>query len=288
MVMGRWIVYQSERFPLSIFVPLALLFTLPMAVFTATILDAPFNVSGYFCASLVALTFLALTLIGFEHKEYKIDMVRHQDKPVARGLVSLRELRFVALYFFIAATVATCFVSFHLLIPLLLCLVYYALFLCSFFMKDYLTQNVMLSLFLTSFLSVFADGFMVLTQCYDAALTPNFPMVILFSLSRVLAVFAVLLAYQKKLTMVSKSKFVKPVIMLSALFLSSVLLIFSLLGLSRVEGPNYILGAAFLCAAVTVLLSNTANRLFKVERFGVTLFAVTVTVLPCIAARLVG
>jgi 4-hydroxybenzoate polyprenyltransferase len=97
--MTRWLVYQRERFPLLAHAPLIAAFSGSAVCFSSltrghTSWPAPWPVAVAF---LTALLFFLQLRIADEFKDAEEDARHRPYRPVPRGLVSLRELGFVAI-----------------------------------------------------------------------------------------------------------------------------------------------------------------------------------------------
>lgn len=87
--------YLQERFPLYQFVPLCLLLTATLDAGWARYAGTPFSPKSVLAASAALFLFLLRLRIFDEHKDAQHDQEFHPKRPVPRGLVTLKELRWL-------------------------------------------------------------------------------------------------------------------------------------------------------------------------------------------------
>lgn len=249
---------------------------------------APFSFAGYFCSAFIVFCFLALIQIADEHKDYKYDAVHHPERPVPSGVVTLRELRIAGLLLIIITAAVSLLFSAYLLIPLALALVYYILTFCSFFSKNWLHKHAGASIFLGCFISCFLDGYTVTAQWVSLLSVSGIFHLVLFTLARLFAVYALELAFKHGVYQTPGFKRARPALMFVSTAVSGVLLIIALLAIINVPAIYSITIIAFAISAVCILFSNANHRLFRFEKFGVTFFSLAVAILPCFVSRLLG
>jgi 4-hydroxybenzoate polyprenyltransferase len=95
--LGRWIVYQRERFPLAAHVPLVAAFSVSAVCFSSLVrghVAAP-SAAALVVAFVTSLLFFLQLRIADEFKDRDDDARFRPYRPVPRGLVSLRELAWV-------------------------------------------------------------------------------------------------------------------------------------------------------------------------------------------------
>lgn len=93
----RFAAYQRERFPFAAYVPLIAVFTFSAAAYSRLARGAPGFVPLplFAVGALTALVFFFLLRVLDEHKDADVDRRYRPELPVPRGLVSLRELRWI-------------------------------------------------------------------------------------------------------------------------------------------------------------------------------------------------
>lgn len=144
---GRWRTYLRERFPLQAHGPLVLAFAGGVVCATAAMAG-----TGWPAFSTVALVFV--TVLGFffqlrvadEWKDAETDRLHRPERPVPRGLVSLRELTGIALVVANVQLALTVVIGPELLVPLLLVWVFGVLMTFEFFARDWLRTRAFATL----------------------------------------------------------------------------------------------------------------------------------------------
>jgi 4-hydroxybenzoate polyprenyltransferase len=113
----RFLLYQRERFPLAVYVPLVAVFTVSAAAYSGALrgADGTPGTGLLLLGTLTALVFFFLLRVLDEHKDAATDRRYRPELPVPRGLISLAELRRLA-----AAALLLVLVSNALAAPVLL------------------------------------------------------------------------------------------------------------------------------------------------------------------------
>lgn len=94
--MNRWVVYQRERFPLLAHAPLVAAFSASAVCFSATLRGGTPDARALLVAFVTSLLFFLQLRISDEFKDAGEDARHRPYRPVPRGLVTLRELGWVA------------------------------------------------------------------------------------------------------------------------------------------------------------------------------------------------
>src|SRR5262245_15103368 len=91
--------YQAERFPLAQFVPLITLFTFSSVAYSRLSRGEPGFIPWprFAVGAFTAVVFFFLLRVLDEHKDQDLDRRYRPELPVPRGLVTLSELRRVAM-----------------------------------------------------------------------------------------------------------------------------------------------------------------------------------------------
>ncbi len=98
----RFYIYQKERFPLLIYSILIGTFSFSALAYSCVCRGATFvNLPTYLLGFFMAISLFLLLRIADEHKDYADDMRFRQDLPVPRGVISLRELAYIAAFLII-------------------------------------------------------------------------------------------------------------------------------------------------------------------------------------------
>jgi 4-hydroxybenzoate polyprenyltransferase len=140
--MNRWLTYQKERFPLLAHGPLIAAFSACAVGFSSLLRGAPIPHAGMFATAFFVCILMFLQLrIADEFKDAEDDARWRPYRAVPRGLVSLKELRFV---FILAASIQTILVLLldpRLMIVLGIAWTYLALMGVEFFCRDWLKRK---------------------------------------------------------------------------------------------------------------------------------------------------
>lgn len=284
---GRFFIYQTERFPLLLLLPAVFLSTLSTALFATAPLDIPFSFWAYLCSVLVAFSFLALTRIADEHRDFKYDSVHHKERPVPYGLVSLSELRLVGLILMASTVVASFLISYKLLIGLIVVTAYYVLNSLCFFAKNFILKHTELFIFFRILTLLFVDAFTVLAQCIMGSFSVDILPVVCFLLARLFAFYTLDIALRRTALQAVSFKKIRHILLFASTFVSFVFLVISLTFLNTTPIFYIISALAFLVCEACIFFSNTSHRLLRGENFGAVTFCLIVVLLPCFASRLI-
>lgn len=139
----RFWVFQSERIPLFVMVVLAVFLTTAVAKASDNLIWTRTAI-----ASLIAVLYLLQIRLSDEPKDYEHDNKYYPQRPVQRGVVTLRELLYlknaVVVSFFIVAAVAAITVSWEILFLACLQQGYSFLTRKEFFVRDWLRAHFLL------------------------------------------------------------------------------------------------------------------------------------------------
>ncbi len=140
MLSNRWWIYQQERFPLLAHGPLVAAFSFSAVCFSSLLRDEV-SLPGSLPTVVAFVTALLLFLqlrIADEFKDYEEDCRYRSYRPVPRGLVSLRELGWVAAASMLVQLLLAIWLAPSLVFLLLLVWFYLALMSKEFFVHDWL------------------------------------------------------------------------------------------------------------------------------------------------------
>lgn len=149
------LLYIHERFSLSQFIPLALLFGAHASLFAQALSQRQYNLIATAFTILALLLFLFRLRLFDEFKDYEHDKRYYPKRPVSRGLISLRSLQpLIALVIFAEVIISLVFglVSFLFYLAALL---YSLLLLKEFFLKQWLRKHFTLYILLHEVLAIF-------------------------------------------------------------------------------------------------------------------------------------
>lgn len=145
-IIKRLLIYQKERFPLLVHIPLIAAFSFSAISFSRLCR----GVSGFiaaddyiFCVCTNLVLFFLLR-VSDEHKDHEDDKLYRKYLPVIRGLVSLKELTFLSVLLFVPIAFIN-IVFYPSLLPLFtITLAYLALMRYEFFVPKWLKSKQML------------------------------------------------------------------------------------------------------------------------------------------------
>lgn len=131
--------YQAERFPVLAFLPMVAVGTFAALAFSrAARVEPGFPWLQLGVGSLTLLAFFFLLRVLDEHKDAGVDAAARPELPVPRGLVSLRELRWAALWTLALVVVLNLAIDPSLLFLMAAVLLWAALMGREFFLGDWL------------------------------------------------------------------------------------------------------------------------------------------------------
>jgi hypothetical protein len=146
--MGRWWIYQRERFPLAAHAPLVAAFTFSAVAFSG-FLRGEFvlpSLTSFAAAFVISLLFFLELRIADEFKDFDDDSEFRPYRPVPRGLVKLSELGWVGMGAALAQTAIALALSPRLLVLLIVTWAYLGLMTKEFFVSVWLKAHPILYL----------------------------------------------------------------------------------------------------------------------------------------------
>ena len=174
VVRNRWWIYQRERFPLFKHGLLIVAFSssgVCLSLLLRQTVHSP-SIPSLFVAFFVSFILFFQLRIADEYKDYETDLKFRPYRPVQRGLISLKELGWVAAVFFVIQIGVTLWYSAKL-IPILLGIwLYLYLMTKEFFVKEWLLKHPMVYMFSHMLIIPFIDIF--ITAC-DWLVTSGVP-----------------------------------------------------------------------------------------------------------------
>lgn len=162
----KWMTYQKERFPL-------LKYSLLVAAFSASGLSLsylltgathPFTPDMFMVAFAVTLLIFLQLRIADEHKDFDFDKRYHPERPVPRGLITLMELRTLAIVAGALQILISALLSPMLLIPLAAAWSYMGLMTREFFAGNWLRSHPVIYMLTHMCILLFTDLF--ITSCH--------------------------------------------------------------------------------------------------------------------------
>jgi 4-hydroxybenzoate polyprenyltransferase len=139
----RWILFVKERFPILSHVTLILFVFAANGLVALESLYLNLLVGRREILGLIVVVLLFFHLRIFDEvKDYDTDVIVHPERPLARGLISLKEARIVAFSIIVIELVLSLFISRSALIGIVCAILYSLLMYKEFFMKDWLRKRL--------------------------------------------------------------------------------------------------------------------------------------------------
>lgn len=161
---ARLWIYQAERFPLIQTVPLLGAFSAASVTASARLADRPLpDIATYLAAFLIVMVFFWQMRALDEVKDAEIDRRYRPERPIPRGLVSLRLILWLAALAAIPAAAAAYALSPGVLILVIIAWAWLALMGVEFFVPKFLKGSP--ALYLVSHMAVMPLIDLVLTGC---------------------------------------------------------------------------------------------------------------------------
>lgn len=179
---SKWMTYQKERFPL-------IRYSLLVSAFSASGLSLSFLLTGmrepltlpmFMVAFTVTLMLFFQLRVADEHKDFEYDAKHHPQRPVPRGLVSLMELRGLAVVAGCLQVLAALLLNAKLLLPLVLAWTYMWLMTKEFFVGEWLRKHPVIYMLTHMCILFFTDLF--ITSCHFMVWNIEPPIALLYFL----------------------------------------------------------------------------------------------------------
>jgi 4-hydroxybenzoate polyprenyltransferase len=141
--MKKWYIYQKERFPLLQYIPMMAAFGF-CAVSYSIHLDNPdarlsdISLPQYLTAVITTLIWFMLMRIADEHKDFEEDSLYRPYRPVQRGLITLKQLRFAGVVLIFIQILLSLIIDFRLAVTLSMVYFWFALMSFEFFVPKWL------------------------------------------------------------------------------------------------------------------------------------------------------
>jgi len=180
--LNKWMTYQKERFPLVRYSFLVSAFAASglSLSYLLTGMQNPLTIEMFIVAFSVTLMLFFQLRVADEHKDFEYDAKHHPDRPVPRGLVSLGELRILAVASGLIQILAVVFLSAKLIVPLVLAWLYMALMTKEFFVGEWLREHPVVYMLTHMSILFFTDLF--ITSCHFMVSNIEPPVALLFFL----------------------------------------------------------------------------------------------------------
>ena len=157
--MSKWWIYQKERFPIFQYVPMVIAFVFGGLSYSRRIGDIAFEnwvcpeyalcidlressqIFPYIAAIITTLIWFILLRIVDEHKDYEEDKKYRPYRAVPRGLITLKELRYLAIILFAIQVGLTVWLNTALLFTLIIAYVWFFLISVEFGISKWLKKQ---------------------------------------------------------------------------------------------------------------------------------------------------
>ena len=138
----KFYIYQKERFPLLAYTILIGTFSFSAIAYSCICRRVPFvDLGTYLMGFFMAISLFLLLRISDEHKDYADDIQFRPNLPVPRGVISLKELFYIAITLIIIQITLQIIFFPKMLFLYVFVMLYMFLMLKEFFMADWLKRN---------------------------------------------------------------------------------------------------------------------------------------------------
>lgn len=177
--LDKWNIYQKERFPVIKYAILVAAFALSGLSLSYLLTDRIVmpTVSMFLTAFVVTFLLFLQLRIADEHKDHEHDMQFHPQRPVPRGLITLDELRGLAVVTGAIQLIAAASLSVKLLVPLLFAWGYLFLMTREFFIGDWLRSQPVAYMVTHMCILFFTDLFITSCHWLVVGVEPPIPLV---------------------------------------------------------------------------------------------------------------
>ncbi len=142
MKKNRWYIYQKERFPLAMYIPMIFAFSFSAISYSAATLKGQITLSSLAVSFYISMSFFMLLRIADEYKDFEEDSKYRPYRPVPRGLVKREELGRIGITLAMGQVVL-CWIYEPKLLGLLAILwIYYSCMCKEFFVGNWLRKHM--------------------------------------------------------------------------------------------------------------------------------------------------
>ena len=142
----RILILIKERFPLPAFLPLILVFFAANGMFAAKSIESTFaylSKSSIIGSIITLLIFFHLRIFD-EIKDLETDKLAHPERPLARGLISVKEAKIIGITVLLLELIGASLISLQSLSALLLVIFYSILMYKEFFISEWLQPRLII------------------------------------------------------------------------------------------------------------------------------------------------
>lgn len=178
----KWLTYQKERFPLIRYSVLVSAFAVSGLALSFLLTGGhhPLRIEMFLVAFSVTLLLFFQLRVADEHKDFAYDALHHPERPVPRGLVTLKELRSLAIAAALFQLTACLLLHATLIFPLAMAWIYMALMTREFFIGDWLRDHPVVYMLTHMCILFFTDLF--ITSCHFMVSNIEPPIALLYFL----------------------------------------------------------------------------------------------------------
>ncbi|MBC8047141.1 MAG: hypothetical protein H7Y00_10125 [Fimbriimonadaceae bacterium] len=161
----RFYIYQKERYPFAGYIFLVGAFSFSAISYSRICRDADgfITLFPFLICVFNTVTLFFLVRIFDEHKDQEDDMQYRKYLPVPRGIITLKELRYVAVFIFFLQIIVNLIFYPKMLLLYAGVMIYLLLMGKEFFVRDWLKKHqfwyITSHMFIIPFIDIFASGF---------------------------------------------------------------------------------------------------------------------------------
>lgn len=159
---NRWYIYQKERFPILMYIPMIAAFSFSAVSYSSIVRNGTVSFASFLVSFITSFSVFMLLRIADEHKDYEEDCTYRPYRPVPRGLVKLKELTIIAAFLLAIQAVCGFLLSPTMLLILLVLWIYYFSmskeFFCSKWLKKHPVPYMISHMFIMPLLDFYATA----------------------------------------------------------------------------------------------------------------------------------
>lgn len=138
---NRWYIYQKERFPILMYIPMVAAFSFSAVSYSSIIRNGSISFFSFLVSFITSFSVFMLLRIADEHKDYEEDCLYRPYRPVPRGLIQLKELAVIGGILLLIQAISGALLSPMLLIALTVIWIYYFSMSKEFFCRKWLKKH---------------------------------------------------------------------------------------------------------------------------------------------------
>lgn len=138
---NRWYIYQKERFPILMYIPMIAAFSTSAVGYASILRGGKVSALSLITSFITSFTVFALLRIADEHKDFEEDSKYRPYRPVPRGLVKLSELRNIGIALLIVQVIFALVLDYTLVPLLFIAWLYLVMMRKEFFCGEWLRKR---------------------------------------------------------------------------------------------------------------------------------------------------